>query len=153
MKRILSILSLCALSFSLQAQDGTNAKRVYNPEVGSQNQQGTYILRNDDWDRRVLPHTPVKEEDVMWYKEYKSAINLKLKKNQPLFYPEFPTRYRKSFAQTIFDAAIKDKTLQVYEDEYFEVEMPVEKLKEKLYRTNKLIIFFNYSFILFLNSL
>lgn len=137
MKRIVSLLSLCAIActFTANAQD-TQDKRVYNPVIGPQNQQGTYVLRNDDFNNRVLPFVAVSEDDVYWKKEYKSVLNLKNKKNQVLYYPTYPTRYRRSFADVIISAA-KDKSIKVYDDEYFADELSVEKLQKRLFSIEK----------------
>lgn len=137
MKRIVSLLSLCALACTtaVNAQD-TQDKRVYNPVIGAQNQQGTYVLRNDDFNNRVLPFVAVSEDDVYWKKEYKSVLNLKVKKNQVLYYPTYPTRYRKNFADVIIGAA-KSSSLKVYGDEYFADEVSVDKLQKMLYRVEK----------------
>lgn len=139
MKRIVSLLSLCALACTtaVNAQD-TQDKRVYNPVIGAQNQQGTYVLRNDDFNNRVLPFVAVSEDDVYWKKEYKSVLNLKVKKNQVLYYPTYPTRYRKSFADVVIGAA-KSSSLKVYGDEYFADEVSVDKLQKMLYRVEKTI--------------
>ncbi len=138
MKRIVSLLSLCALACTtlVNAQD-TQDKRVYNPVIGSQNQQGTYVLRNDDFNNRVLPFVAVSEDDVYWKKEYKSVINLKVKKNQVLYYPTYPTRYRKSFADVVIGAA-KNKEIKAYDDEYFGDELSVEKLQKRLFSIEKI---------------
>lgn len=139
MKRIVSLLSLCALActtvVNVNAQD-TQDKRVYNPVIGPQNQQGTYVLRNDDYNNRVLPFVAVSEDDVYWKKEYKSVINLKVRKNQVLYYPTYPTQYRKSFAEVVIGAAKKSE-IKAYSDEYFADELSVDKLQKLLYRIEK----------------
>ncbi len=137
MKRIVSLLSLCAIACTItaNAQD-TQDKRVYNPVIGSQNQHGTYVLRNDDFDNRVLPFVAVSEDDIHWKKEYKSVINLKVRKNQVLYYPTYPTLYRKSFADVVIGAA-KEGSIKAYSDEYFTDELSIDKLKNKLFRIEK----------------
>lgn len=139
MKKIISLLVLgsFALSNGVNAQN-TQDKRVYNPVIGAKNQQGTYVLRNDDYNNRVLPFVAVDEDDIYWYKEYKSVINLKVKKNQVLYYPTNETRYRKNFAKVMFDAVLKDKTVTPYADEYFEDVMSPEKLEKKLFSIEKI---------------
>ncbi|MGB0871199.1 MAG: gliding motility protein GldN [Flavobacteriales bacterium] len=139
MKKIISLLVLgsLALANGVNAQN-TQDKRVYNPVIGPQNQQGTYVLRNDDYNNRVLPFVAVDEDDVYWYKEYKSVINLKVKKNQVLYYPTNETRYRKNFAKVMFDAILTDKTVTPYVDEYFEDVMSEEKLRKKLFSIEKI---------------
>jgi len=139
MKKIISFLVLgsLALSYGVNAQN-TQDKRVYNPVIGPQNQQGTYVLRNDDYNNRVLPFVAVDEDDIYWYKEYKSVINLKVKKNQVLYYPTNETRYRKNFAKVMLDAVLKDKTVTAYADEYFEDVMSREKLEKKLFSIEKI---------------
>ncbi len=134
MKRIFSALTVCLLALtSANAQDN-KSKHVLDYHVGPAIQQGTNIIRHYDYQNRTLKHQPVREDDVYWHKEYISAINLKLKNNQPLYFPTYPDLYRKSFVQHVFDAVIGSKTLQAYEDQYFTEKLSGEEVASRLYR-------------------
>ncbi len=132
MKRIFSVLAVCLLALTgAEAQD---SKHVLDYHVGPDIQQGTNIIRHYDYQNRTLKHQTVREDDVYWHKEYISAINLKLKNNQPLYFPTYPDLYRRSLVQHIFDAVIKSKTIQAYDDQYFGEKLSGEEVATSLYR-------------------
>lgn len=60
---------------------------------------------------KIVPYTYINEEYVMWSKRVWREIDLRQKKNQPLYYPLIPVRDRKSFAQVIIDAVTKGYVL------------------------------------------
>jgi gliding motility associated protien GldN len=134
MKRIVSALAVCLLALtSVNAQDG-KGKHVMDYHTGADIQHGTNIVRHWDYQNRVLKHQSVREDDVYWHKQYISAINLKLRKNQPLYFPVYPTLYRKSFVSHVIEAVTERKILQAYEDEYFTEKLTAEEVAKSLYR-------------------
>lgn len=109
-------------------------------QVGPNNQQGTTVLRDFSYPNRVLPFVEVSEDDIYWFKEYITAIDLKQPSNQPLYFPIFPTRDRKNMTMVMMEAVMKDKTVQPYEDPYFESPLEVGKVEKMLFRIEKNVI-------------
>lgn len=117
----------------LNADAQTTKKSKFSNKIGADNQHGTFILRDFDYDSRTLPYVAVAEEDVWWHKQYVSSINLKLPTNQPLFYPVEPTAYRKNLFSVLM-GAVERGEVQAYDDALFEIKMPLAKIKEKMER-------------------
>jgi gliding motility associated protien GldN len=136
MKRFLTLLSLAAVCSTVSVQAQNKKKKSFDNRVSATNQNGTYVLRDFAYDSRVLEHVAVSEDDIYWYKDYISAINLKMPVNQPLFYPVNPTLYRKSFATTIIEAVLENKIV-AYDDEYFQNITPPQKVQEQLFRVEE----------------
>lgn len=82
--------------------------------------------------RRVVPYPYLREADVLWAKRVWQEIDLREKINHPLYYPYQPTRHRKSLMSYLWDAAVTEGYLTVYNDEDFRVPYTVEELTNKL---------------------
>ena len=78
--------------------------------------------------RQPVPYAHVREADVFWSKTIWRIIDLREKINHPFYYPERPTRGRKSLAQILWDAITVEGTLNAYESEEFSVIVPAEQI-------------------------
>ncbi len=103
MKRII-ILSLFAisLSFSGFSQEGTSTVL-----------DGVYVKENTP-NRKVIPYTPLREADVQFSKRIWRELDLKQKKNHPLYYPLQPAQGKRSLFDVIKDGVIKTNELTAY---------------------------------------
>jgi len=67
---------------------------------------GSYVTNYREL--RIVPHTPLREADVMWNKRVWRVLDLREKVNHPLFFPIEPTPSRTSFMQMIMNALTCD---------------------------------------------
>lgn len=108
----------------------------YNPQPTVED--GRAYLIHEDYNNRVLEYPYVREDDVMWTKEYIQKIDLKQKINMPLYFPVNPTRDRMSLSDVLFNAVLNDKTIAAYDDEYFEEKLSVEQINKRLFSVDSI---------------
>ena len=101
---------------------------------------GHSYVTHHDFQNRVLDYPFVREDDILWTKTYSSKIDLREKKNHPLFYPEIPvsiggSSYRSNLSQILLDG-VKSGEIVAYEDNpqhYFSELITIEELDKLLF--------------------
>lgn len=108
----------------------------YNPKPTVED--GRAYLIHNDYNNRVLEYPYVREDDVMWTKEYIQKIDLKQKVNLPLYFPVNPTRDRMSLSDVLFNAVLSEKTIAAYDDEYFQEKLSAEQINKRLFSVDSI---------------
>lgn len=90
--------------------------------------------------RVAIQYPYLREADVMWAKRVWQELDLREKINHPLYYPSQPTRHRMSLMSMLWEAAVTEGTLSVYNDEDFKYPYTVEELKAKLTVNDTLMV-------------
>ena len=101
---------------------------------------GHSYVTHHDFQNRVLDYPFVREDDILWTKTYSSKIDLREKKNHPLYYPEIPvsiggSSYRSNLSQILLDG-VKNGEIVAYEDtpqHYFSELVTIEELDKLLF--------------------
>ncbi|HRH01992.1 MAG: gliding motility protein GldN [Bacteroidetes bacterium] len=87
---------------------------------------GVYVKEHTP-ERKVIPYTYLREADVQWAKRIWRTIDLREKKNHPLYFPTEPINNRKSLSQVILDAILNDGTITAYDGFDDEFKKPLSK--------------------------
>ena len=98
---------------------------------------GHSFIRHEDYQNRVLDYPFVREDDILWSKTYIQRIDLRERKNHPLYFPLYPVKIgggkvRKNLFDHLIDG-IRDGSLTAYETEYFDDVKSVEKINKMLF--------------------
>lgn len=109
----------------------------YNPKPTVED--GRAYLIHEDYNNRVLEYPYVREDDVMWTKEYIQKIDLKQKVNLPLYFPVNPTRDRMSLSDILFNAVLKEKSITAYDDEYFQEKLSAQQINKRLFSVDSIL--------------
>lgn len=108
----------------------------YNPNASALD--GHAFVKHHDYQNRVLDYPFVREDDILWSKTYIQRIDLRQRKNHPLYFPTYPVKigggeYRRSLTDVILKAVIEDEVLTAYDNKYFDEVVTKEKLQELLF--------------------
>jgi gliding motility associated protien GldN len=136
-KGILIILSLVSFSFVF-AQD--NDTQIPPPLTAPWE-----IIEVNEYPG-IVPYPVVKESDVKWSMTIWREIDLREKRNHPLYFPTEPQGVYKSLGQVILDAIDVNNpdnadALPVYTDEFCNIKTERQNIKNALGNTKKLIIY------------
>jgi len=101
---------------------------------------GHAYVTDYEFQNRVLDYPYVREDDILWTKTYASIIDLRERKNHPLYYPEIPVSlgggaYRSNLSQLLLDG-VKNGTITAYDDtpqHYFSEIVTPEELDRLLF--------------------
>ena len=99
---------------------------------------GHAFIKHHDYQNRVLDYPFVREDDILWSKTYIQRVDLRQRKNHPLYFPQYPVKLgsgqvRMNLADNLLDAIVKDGSLTAYEDEYFDEVKTVEAINKLLF--------------------
>ena len=99
---------------------------------------GHAYVKHHDYENRVLEYPVVREDDILWSKTYIQRIDLRQKKNHPLYFPQYPVKLgsgqvRMNMTDNLFKAVLEDQSLVAYEDEYFDDVKSVEAISKLLF--------------------
>lgn len=99
---------------------------------------GHAFKKHHDYQNRVLDYPFVREDDILWSKTYIQRIDLRQRKNHPLYYPQYPVKLgsgqvRMNMADNLLKAVVKDKSLTAYEDEYFDEVKSIEAINKLMF--------------------
>lgn len=75
---------------------------------------GVYVKEHTP-ERKVIPYTSLREADVQWSKRIWRTIDLREKKNHPLYFPTEEINNRKSFIQVLLKGILSDGTITAYD--------------------------------------
>ena len=92
-----------------------------------------------------VPYPVVKHNDIMWQRYIWREIDLREKRNHPLYFPTEPQGVYKSLGQLIIDAIDKDNpdnpdALPLYTNEFCNVKVDRDEIKNALVRIKKGVI-------------
>ncbi len=87
---------------------------------------GVYVKEHTP-ERKVIPYTYLREADVQWSKRIWRRIDLREKKNHPLYFPIEKINNRKSIVQVILDGVLNDGTITAYDGNDDEFKKPLTK--------------------------
>ena len=114
---------------------------------------GHAYVKHHNYQNRVLDYPFVREDDILWSKTYIQRIDLRQRKNHPLYFPIYPVKVgggevRMNFADNILQAVMEDQSITAYVDEYFDEVVTVEKIQKMsmVYKSK-----FGYQPVLILN--
>jgi len=101
---------------------------------------GHSYVTHHDYENRVLEYPFVRADDILWTKTYVSKIDLRQKRNHPLYYPVVPVNigrdsYRSNLSQILLDG-VKSGRITAYEDipeHYFSQLVTPEELDDLLF--------------------
>ena len=99
---------------------------------------GHAYVKHHNYQNRVLDYPFVREDDILWSKTYIQRIDLRQRKNHPLYFPTYPVKIgggevRMNFADNILQAVMEDQSITAYVDEYFDEVVTVEKIQKMLF--------------------
>ncbi|MCS5663213.1 MAG: gliding motility protein GldN [Flavobacteriales bacterium] len=99
---------------------------------------GHAFIKHHDYQNRVLDYPFVREDDILWSKTYIQRIDLRQKKNHPLYFPQYPVKLgsgqvRMNMADNLLKAVLEDQSLVAYEDEYFDEVKSVVAINKLLF--------------------
>jgi gliding motility associated protien GldN len=99
---------------------------------------GHAFVKHHDYQNRVLDYPFVREDDILWSKTYVQRIDLRQRKNHPLYFPQYPVKLgsgqvRMNMADNLLKAIVSDRTLTAYEDEYFDEVKSVEAINKLMF--------------------
>ncbi|MDG1146387.1 MAG: gliding motility protein GldN [Flavobacteriales bacterium] len=99
---------------------------------------GHAYVKHHNYQNRVLDYPFVREDDILWSKTYIQRIDLRQRKNHPLYFPIYPVKVgggevRMNFADNILQAVMEDQSITAYVDEYFDEVVSVEKIQKMLF--------------------
>jgi len=100
MKKLVSVL---VLMFAVMSIGTVSAQNVLD---------GVYVKEHYPT-RKVIPHTHLREADVMWSKRIWRKLDLREKINEPLYFPIDRIKDRRSLTQVIMEA-VKEGSLTAY---------------------------------------
>ncbi len=108
----------------------------YNPKPSAKD--GHAFVRHHNYQNRVLEYPFVREDDILWSKTYLQRIDLRQKRNHPLYYPTYPVKigggeFRMNLADNLLKAVMEDQTLTAYDSEYFDEVVTKEKINKMLF--------------------
>jgi gliding motility associated protien GldN len=75
---------------------------------------GVYVKEHTP-ERKVIPYTYLREADVQWSRRIWRRLDLREKKNHPLYFPIEKINNRKSVIQVILDGILVDGTITAYD--------------------------------------
>jgi gliding motility associated protien GldN len=75
---------------------------------------GVYVKEHSP-ERKVIPYTYLREADVQWSRRIWRRLDLREKKNHPLYFPIEKINNRKSLIQVILDGILVDGTITAYD--------------------------------------
>lgn len=127
----LFVFAFAALSFGAQAQ-----VIDYNENPGPE-EDGVFI-KHHVFENRVVPYVFIREADVMWTRRYWRKMDLREKKNHPLYYPIQEIKDRKSLTQVLMDAVKNEGTLTAYADEEFQRILTPQEIQSKLFTVDSI---------------
>ncbi len=87
---------------------------------------GVYVKEHSP-ERKVIPYTYLREADVQWSRRIWRRIDLREKKNHPLYFPIEKINNRKSIVQVILDGILNDGTITAYDGADDEFKKPLTK--------------------------
>jgi len=99
---------------------------------------GHAYVKHHDYQNRVLDYPFVREDDILWSKTYIQRLDLRQRKNHPLYFPMYPVKtgggeVRMNLAANILKAVLEDQTLTAYDSEYFDEIVTKEKVEKMLF--------------------
>ena len=108
----------------------------YNPNASALD--GHAFVKHHDYQNRVLDYPFVREDDILWSKTYLQRIDLRQRKNHPLYFPTYPVKtgggeVRMNLAANLLQAVLEDQTLTAYDTEYFDEVVTQENIQKKLF--------------------
>ncbi|MDB2622556.1 hypothetical protein N9Y06_04550, partial [Flavobacteriales bacterium] len=97
------------------------------------NIDGHAFVKHHNYENRVLDYPFVREDDILWSKTYIQRIDLRQRKNHPMYFPQYPVKLgggqvRMNMTDNLFKSVLEDQTLVAYEDEYFDEVKTVESI-------------------------
>ena len=87
---------------------------------------GVYVKEHTP-ERKVIPYTYLREADVQWSKRIWRMLDMREKKNHPLYFPTEVINNRKSLTQVILDGIMNDGTITAYSTDDDEFKKPMTK--------------------------
>ena len=87
---------------------------------------GVYVKEHTP-ERKVIPYTYLREADVQWSRRIWRRIDLREKKNHPLYFPTEKINNRKSMTQVLLDGILNDGTVTAYDGTDDEFKKPLTK--------------------------
>tara|TARA_B100000795_G_scaffold103934_1_gene76664 strand:+ start:8245 stop:9123 length:879 start_codon:yes stop_codon:yes gene_type:complete len=108
----------------------------HNPSASALD--GHAYVKHHDYQNRVLEYPFVREDDILWSKTYIQRLDLRQRKNHPLYFPTYPVKtgggeVRMNLAANILKAVLEDQTLTAYDSEYFDEVVTKEKIEKMLF--------------------
>ena len=108
----------------------------YNPNASALD--GHAFVKHHDYQNRVLDYPFVREDDILWSKTYIQRLDLRQRKNHPLYFPTYPVKtgggeLRMNLAANLLKAVLEDQTLTAYDSEYFDEVVTKEKVEKMLF--------------------
>ena len=99
---------------------------------------GHAFVTHHDYQNRVLDYSFVREDDVLWSKTYIQRIDLRQRKNHPLYFPQYPVKLgsgqvRCNLADNLLKAIMEDGSIKAYENEYFDEEKTIAEIQKQLF--------------------
>jgi gliding motility associated protien GldN len=108
----------------------------HNPNASALD--GHAYVKHHDYQNRVLDYPFVREDDILWSKTYIQRLDLRQRKNHPLYFPTYPVKtgggeVRMNLAANLLKAILEDQTLTAYDSEYFDAVVTKEKIEKMLF--------------------
>jgi len=135
----MKILKIALTGLALLASSTTFAQtNVLDHNTKPTALDGHAFIKHYDYQNRVLDYAFVREDDILWSNTYIQRIDLRQRKNHPLYFPQYPVKLgsgqlRMNMADNLLKAIIEDQTLTAYEDEYFDEVKSVAAIKKQLF--------------------
>jgi len=131
-KLILIIIIVNILIFT-----NINAQEV----LGTEGKPNAHPWKKEKTENRLpVPYQYVRESDVFWSKTIWRIMDLREKINLPFYYPERPTRGRKSLAQILWDAVTVEGVLNAYDGEEFALIVPPEQIIASNTKSDSIVV-------------
>ena len=135
----MKILKIALTGLALLASSTTFAQtNVLDYNSSPTPLDGHAYVKHHDYQNRVLDYPFVREDDILWSKTYIQRIDLRQRKNHPLYFPQYPVKLgsgqvRMNMADNLLKAVLEDQSLVAYEDEYFDEVKSEEAINKLLF--------------------
>jgi gliding motility associated protien GldN len=110
----------------------------YNKTPGPE-EDGIFI-KHHVFENRAIPYVHIREADVMWTRRYWRKMDLREKRNHPLYYPtNSELKNRQSLTNLLFSAVKNEGSITAYDDEEFKRVLTPQEVQDKLFKVDTII--------------
>lgn len=134
MKSFKSIFFGAAVLFAANA---TAQVIDYNKTPGPE-EDGVFI-KHHVFENRVIPYVHIREADVMWTRRYWRKMDLREKRNHPLYFPtSSELKNRQSLTNLLFSAVKNEGSITAYDDDEFKRVLTPQEIQNRLFKVDTL---------------
>ena len=130
-----NLISVCVLFFISSNVFGQLTHQNHNPKI-TPSDAHSYIKHENKYNR-ILEYPFIREDDILWVKSYLQRIDLREKKNHPLYFPLYPVDEGRGIQRknlyTILIESLRSGDLTAYEDQSFQTVKSLDQIEKTLF--------------------